>query len=86
MALLHVAAEGGKLDVVEYLVGKCPNLNIKNQFEVSVLWDCTINDKTPFWKETQGPEIQGPRIFRDVLHLAVVTEMQLKPNTGHCKS
>ena len=34
---LHVAAEGGKLDVVEYLVGKCPNLNIKNQFEVSVL-------------------------------------------------
>jgi len=37
MTLLHVAAEGGKLNIVEYLVGKWANVNTKNQFGVSVL-------------------------------------------------
>lgn len=35
MTLLHVAAEEGHLDIVEYLVGKGANKNIKNLFKVS---------------------------------------------------
>ena len=40
MTLLHMAAEGGHLNIVEYLVGKGANKNVENLSKVSIR-DCT---------------------------------------------